>query len=106
MRKGQGLVEYTLLLVLVAIVIFVMLAIVGRAVGPTSQVSGVVIKTYALSCNNCTSGFATIRLADGSLKVIEMSSGTYGLVSVDDYCTFDVSMDYARAVKCEPGKER
>ena len=95
--------------VLAAIVIFCvwLLNTVISGAGTIVPVSGVVTKTYTLSCQSCEHGYAVINGVDGKPMAIEMSGVTYGLVNVGDYCTFQVgNFSYANSVQCEPTKDR
>lgn len=101
--KAQGIVEYILIAVIIAVVIIAIGNMLGLSgVFPAQTVAGRVTRTYTLSCATCVNGYAVVHQVNGQDVVIELRPSDYGLVNVGDTCTFSVSLSVARSFHCTP----
>lgn len=112
--KGQGIVEYALILVLILVVLIVIGAMIAPMLNVGAHdVTGVVIKTYTETSGGggnvpvITVGYAVIRQSSGQVSTFSMDMGDYGLVNNGDSCTFMVvAGDVAKRPHCVPANQR
>lgn len=114
-RSGQGVVEYAIIMAMVAVVIIVIIAVFNSGTQPSSPIKGTVLKAQTGVINNYSYGFITVDTGQGQLAAVTVPMNSYGFINVGDYCQFGLSSsmnrisgvaDYVDQVACTPQKDR